>query len=142
MKTKSPDKTEEKRRQENRKEEDKDRRTRKKKQPLAEQKRRTRKKHKKEAQNTTATQNKNVNNHGKHYIQTSQESSKVKTTEQKKNKNRSSLSFLYPLIIPAAVSQTKIYPAERKTPTYGLQKYRVKKNIPVFRPERDPRPKY
>jgi hypothetical protein len=31
----------------------------------------------------------------------------------------------------------KIYPAERKTPTYGLQKYRDRKNIPVFRPERD-----
>jgi hypothetical protein len=30
----------------------------------------------------------------------------------------------------------KLYPAERKTPTYGLQKYRDRKNIPVFRPER------
>jgi hypothetical protein len=30
-----------------------------------------------------------------------------------------------------------IYPAERKTPTYSLQKYRDRKNIPVFRPERD-----
>ena len=41
---------------------------------------------KKEAQERSTeqhtTQNKNVNNHEKHYVQTFQESSKVKTTEQ------------------------------------------------------------
>ena len=34
------------------------------------------------------------------------------------------------------LQREKIYPAERKTPTYGLQKYRDRKNIPVCRPER------
>jgi hypothetical protein len=73
-------------RKKNKKEETTPRRTRKKTKKEETTPRRTRKKNKKEAQERSTeqhtTQNKNVNNHEKHYIQTSQESSKVKTTEQ------------------------------------------------------------
>ncbi len=121
----SPDKKEEdkkteeqeerKRRQTNKKEEEVDRRTRKKNKKPG-------KKHKKEAQNNI--QHKTKPNHEKQHVQASKE----KITKQ----------FLYLSIIPkSSVPEEKIYPAERKTPTYGLQKYRDRKNIPVFRSERD-----
>jgi len=61
----------------------------------------------------------------------------ISGTNSKKSSGATYTSPHSVLIEKRKISEERyIYPAERKTPTYGLQKYRDRKNIPVFRPER------
>ena len=86
----------------------KHRRTRKKKTKTEDQKRRrSRKKNKKEETTPRRTRKKKKTEEQERRNKPSQHKIETKILNGERNKNRSSLSFLYPLIIPAAVFQTK-----------------------------------